>query len=79
MENLREQVMINQFVMAAGCTRDQAVQILQAAQWQFEVSIFACSLAAMSGFLLGHHCGSIDNNIRFCFRIPTAHLYYRFI
>ena len=38
MEGLREQVMINQFVMAAGCARDQAKQILQASQWQFEVS-----------------------------------------
>ena len=37
MEGLREQVMINQFVMAAGCARDQAKQILQASQWQFEV------------------------------------------
>lgn len=39
MENLREQVMINQFVMAAGCTRDQAIQILQAAHWQFESAL----------------------------------------
>lgn len=39
MENLREQVMINQFVMAAGCPRDQAVQILQAAHWQFESAL----------------------------------------
>lgn len=41
METLREQVMINQFVVAAGCARDQAKQILQAAQWQFEVSTFS--------------------------------------
>ena len=40
MEGLREQVMINQFVMAAGCARDQAKQILQASQWQFEVKQF---------------------------------------
>eukprot|EP00795_Rhopilema_esculentum_P009499 gene9499-17235_t len=39
MDNLREQVMINQFVMAAGCPRDQAIQILQAAQWQFETAL----------------------------------------
>jgi len=31
--------MINQFVMAAGCARDQAKQILQAAQWQFEAAL----------------------------------------
>lgn len=34
---LREQVMINQFVLAAGCAREQAKQLLQAAHWQFEV------------------------------------------
>ena len=33
--------MINQFVLAAGCARDQAKQMLQAAHWQFEVIIIA--------------------------------------
>ena len=37
MDTLKEQAMINQFVMAAGCARDQAKQLLQAAHWQFEV------------------------------------------
>lgn len=37
MDALREQVMINQFIMVAGCAREQAKQILQASQWQFEV------------------------------------------
>ncbi|XP_067118556.1 UBA-like domain-containing protein 2 isoform X2 [Centruroides vittatus] len=37
MESLREQVMINQFVLAAGCAREQAKQLLQAAHWQFEM------------------------------------------
>ena len=37
MDALKEQAMINQFVMAAGCARDQAKQLLQAAHWQFEV------------------------------------------
>uniref|UniRef100_A0A6M2DQC5 Putative uba-like domain-containing protein 2-a isoform x1 n=1 Tax=Xenopsylla cheopis TaxID=163159 RepID=A0A6M2DQC5_XENCH len=36
---LREQVMINQFVLAAGCARDQARQLLQAAHWQFEIAL----------------------------------------
>ncbi|NXJ30212.1 UBAD2 protein, partial [Dicrurus megarhynchus] len=36
MEELRHQVMINQFVLAAGCAADQAKQLLQAAHWQFE-------------------------------------------
>lgn len=40
MDSLREQVMINQFVLAAGCAREQAKQLLQAAHWQFEVKIF---------------------------------------
>lgn len=40
MDSLREQVMINQFVLAAGCAREQAKQLLQAAHWQFEVRIF---------------------------------------
>ncbi|XP_063920263.1 UBA-like domain-containing protein 2-A [Zophobas morio] len=36
---LREQVMINQFVLAAGCAREQAKQILQSAHWQFETAL----------------------------------------
>lgn len=40
--SLREQVMINQFVLAAGCARDQAKQLLQAAHWQFEVRHLIC-------------------------------------
>jgi len=39
MDSLREQVMINQFVLAAGCARDQAKQLLQATQWQFETAL----------------------------------------
>jgi len=39
MDGLREQVMINQFAMAAGCAREQAKQILQASQWQFEAAL----------------------------------------
>ena len=34
---LKEQVMINQFVLAAGCSRDQATAILAQAGWQFQV------------------------------------------
>lgn len=39
MDKLREQAMINQFVMAAGCARDQARQLLQATHWQFETAL----------------------------------------
>lgn len=37
-EILRKQVMVSQFVNAVGCTPEQATQILQSAQWHFEVS-----------------------------------------
>uniref|UniRef100_A0A8P4GAP2 UBA-like domain containing 2 n=1 Tax=Dicentrarchus labrax TaxID=13489 RepID=A0A8P4GAP2_DICLA len=37
-DELRHQIMINQFVLTAGCAADQAKQLLQAAHWQFEVS-----------------------------------------
>ncbi|XP_059168404.1 UBA-like domain-containing protein 2-A [Physella acuta] len=39
MDNLKQQVMINQFVHAAGCHAEQAKQFLQAAQWQFEAAL----------------------------------------
>ncbi|XP_071440236.1 UBA-like domain-containing protein 1 [Hetaerina americana] len=39
MDSLKEQVMINQFVLAAGCAREQAKQLLQAAHWQFETAL----------------------------------------
>lgn len=42
MDSLREQVMINQFVLAAGCATDQARALLQATHWQFEVKYNCC-------------------------------------
>lgn len=39
MENLREQVMVNQFVLIAGCHSEQAKQLLQAAKWHFETAL----------------------------------------
>ncbi|XP_051569616.1 UBA-like domain-containing protein 1 [Myxocyprinus asiaticus] len=39
MEELRHQVMINQFVLTAGCAADQAKQLLQASHWQFETAL----------------------------------------
>lgn len=38
MDTLREEVMVNQFVMVAGCAREQAWQLLQAKHWDFQVS-----------------------------------------
>ena len=37
MENLREQVMINQFAAFTACDKEQAKQFLHASDWQFEV------------------------------------------
>lgn len=42
MDELKHQVMINQFVVTAGCASDQAKQLLQAAHWQFEVGAGVC-------------------------------------
>ncbi|RWS14897.1 UBA-like domain-containing protein 2 [Dinothrombium tinctorium] len=39
MDTLREQVMINQFVVAAGCGREQAKHFLQSSHWQFETAL----------------------------------------
>ncbi|CAG5132038.1 unnamed protein product [Candidula unifasciata] len=39
MDNLKQQVMINQFVLAAGCHAEQAKQFLQAAGWHFEAAL----------------------------------------
>ncbi|XP_067407244.1 UBA-like domain-containing protein 1 [Emydura macquarii macquarii] len=41
MDELKHQVMINQFVLTAGCGPDQATQLLQAAHWQFEPALSA--------------------------------------
>lgn len=47
MDELRHQVMINQFVLTAGCAADQAKQLLQAAHWQFEVGGVRCVRACV--------------------------------
>ncbi|ESO93402.1 hypothetical protein LOTGIDRAFT_57845, partial [Lottia gigantea] len=39
MDNLKEQVMINQFMLATGCVAEQAKQLLQATKWQFEAAL----------------------------------------
>ncbi|XP_037670427.1 UBA-like domain-containing protein 1 [Choloepus didactylus] len=41
MDELKHQLMINQFVLTAGCAADQAKQLLQAAHWQFETALSA--------------------------------------
>ncbi|XP_039256608.1 UBA-like domain-containing protein 2 [Styela clava] len=39
MDELKHQVMVNQFVLAAGCPAHEARQILQATHWQFETAL----------------------------------------
>ncbi|KAK3582686.1 hypothetical protein CHS0354_013033 [Potamilus streckersoni] len=39
MDNLKQQVMINQFVFATGCQTEQAKQFLIASKWQFETAL----------------------------------------
>lgn len=51
MDNLREQVMLNQFVLVAGCHIEQARQLLQAANWHFEVSFLYHSPVAWTVFV----------------------------
>ncbi|KAG9280010.1 UBA-like domain-containing protein 1 [Astyanax mexicanus] len=41
MDELKHQIMINQFVLIAGCAADQAQQLLQAEHWQFETALSA--------------------------------------
>ncbi|KAM9746226.1 UBA-like domain-containing protein 2 isoform 3-T13 [Menidia menidia] len=52
MDELRHQVMINQFVLTAGCAADQAQQLLQAAHWQFETAL---SSFFQEANVPGHH------------------------
>ncbi|CAL8283877.1 unnamed protein product [Merluccius merluccius] len=53
MDELKHQVMINQFVLAAGCAADQAKQLLQAAHWQFEIALSA--FFQETNIPYGHH------------------------
>ncbi|XP_069502906.1 UBA-like domain-containing protein 1 isoform X2 [Ambystoma mexicanum] len=39
LEALKQQLMINQFVLTAGCGADQAEQLLRGAHWEFETAL----------------------------------------
>ncbi|KAJ8318622.1 hypothetical protein KUTeg_003713 [Tegillarca granosa] len=39
MDHLKEQVMINQFVLATGCHPEQAKQLLISEKWQFQTAL----------------------------------------
>ncbi|KAM4631544.1 UBA-like domain-containing protein 1 isoform 1-T2 [Discoglossus pictus] len=41
MEQLKQQLLVSQFVLAAGCATEQAEQLLRAAHWQFETALSA--------------------------------------
>lgn len=68
MDSLREQVMINQFVLAAGCAREQARQLLQAAHWQFEtaLSIFFQEVNVANCGGAGHHAHHLAHYNQLC-------------
>ena len=55
---LKKQVMIGQFVNVVGCTSEQALQMLQSAQWNYEVRKRVC----MKGlFIFLFRLGSIQS------------------
>lgn len=60
MDELKHQVMVNQFVLIAGCASDQAKQLLQAAHWQFEVD--DVSTLFTKSFVLGMGSYTADLN-----------------
>lgn len=55
MDELKHQLMINQFVLTAGCAADQAKQLLQAAHWQFEVRGRGCGARVGAHVRRGAH------------------------
>lgn len=64
-ENLREQVMINQFEMATGCSRDQSKQLLQASKWEYATALsmfFQDGLVGPVGYQT-HHRNFITGQI----------------
>lgn len=62
-EILRKQVMVSQFVNAVGCTPEQATQILQSAQWHFEVR--KVNPNAESLFLEGSLCMHVNYRVNY--------------
>ncbi|XP_061456248.1 UBA-like domain-containing protein 1 isoform X3 [Rhineura floridana] len=54
-DELKRQVMINQFVVAAGCAADQAQQLLQAAHWQYETALSAFFQESSLPYSHPHH------------------------
>ncbi|XP_053326860.1 UBA-like domain-containing protein 1 [Spea bombifrons] len=41
MEQLKQRLLVSQFVLAAGCATEQAEQLLRAAHWQYETALSA--------------------------------------
>jgi len=51
-EYLRKQVMIGQFVNVVGCTSEQAMQMLQSAQWNFDVCLYRVIVCTIKNVFL---------------------------
>ncbi|KAF6019227.1 UBALD2 [Bugula neritina] len=71
MDGLREQILINQFVMTSGCSPDQARQYLQASQWQYEtaLSLFFQESTAVPIPNRCRNCGDSHSHLTVC--VPT--------
>lgn len=66
MDNLKQQVMMNQFMFATGCQIEQAKQFLVAAKWQFESALsmfFQESTVQVCRTCNGNHA---NGNYSFC-------------
>ena len=61
---LRQQMMVNQFVNAVGCSTDQAQQMLQSAEWSIE--------AAYSMYFDDHSIG-VSNGISINSKVAYSH------
>lgn len=70
MENLREEVMVNQFVLAAGCDRESAARFLAQAEGQFEV----CERGSVSKFF-GGQAADGKSCVRICGKRMTRNLW----
>jgi len=55
--NLREQVMVNQFMIATGCTKEQSRQLLQSCRWEFEMALSSFFQEASAAHMHRIHAG----------------------
>ncbi|XP_067935884.1 UBA-like domain-containing protein 2-B [Watersipora subatra] len=67
MDSLREQLVLNQFMMISGCPEDQARKYLQASQWQYETALsFFFQESAVTIPNRCRNCGGTHNHLTVC-------------